>query len=124
MKRESIDLETIHRYNEHGREEHFGCRLIGENIPEVGTDVYRECFFTEVQDYFTKEGDLSRRVEKFESMTEYEFVVLSTYMGWDVYNFTTFDTANVFTIEFTLREKSSPLPKKQTLLERIIRYFI
>ena len=118
-----INLETIRRYEEHGQEEFYGCRLYGENVPFVGTDVYKACFFEDLREYFGKERDLGRRIRKFESMTGYEFVVLDTYPESDVYDFKNFDMADIFVIEFTLKEKAKPEPKKLTLRERIIRYF-
>lgn len=123
MKRERIDLETIHRYKEHGQEEYYGCRLIGENVPVVGTDVYQKCFFQDPKEYF-EENDLSRRIEAFESMSEYDFIVLETSFEKDVCDFKSRDIADVFVIEFDLKERIDKSPMKKSLFERIIRYFI
>jgi hypothetical protein len=123
LKREMINLETICHFEEHGQEKFYGCRLYGENVPFVGTDVYKACFFEDLREYFGEERDLGRRIRKFESMTGYEFVVLDTYPESDVYDFKNFDLADIFVIEFTLKEKAKPEPKKLTLCERIKRYF-
>ena len=124
MKRERVDLETIHQFKERGQEEYYGCRLIGENVPVISTDVYKECFFSDIREYFSDDRDLSWRIEMFESMTEYEFVILDTFIGTDVYNFESFGVADVFVIEFDLKEKIEPPPAKLTLFEKLIRYFI
>ncbi len=122
MKRESINLETIHRYIEHGKEEFYGCRLVGENVPQVATDVYRKCFFTDLRKYFRKENDISGRLMDFKALTDFEFVVLDTYLDTDIFDLRTYDMADVFVIEFTLKEKEEPKPEV-TLFGRIIRYF-
>ena len=125
LKRETINLETIHRFDEElGQEENLGCRLFGENVPEVCIEAYRDCFFSDLKKYFTNEDDLSRRIRMFEELTKYEFVVLDNYIGKDICNFKSLETADVFVIKFDLREKESPRPENKTLLERIIGYFI
>ena len=124
MKRERVDLETIHQCKERGQEEYYGCRLIGENVPVISTDAYKECFFSNVQEYFSDDRDLDWRIEKFESMTGFEFVVLDTFVSPDIYSFESLGVADVFVIEFDLKEKIEPPSEKKTLLEKIIHYFI